>query len=263
MQVRLAFAVAAHLEPNILLVDEVLAVGDQSFQQKCLGKMGDVARDGRTVLFVSHDLTSVQVLCQRAIRLAHGKVQGIGPAGEQINAYLAESRAAAPTDLDHAICLGSDLELVQFGFSPNPVESGGPAFFDLELKSTRPMKFDEVAAFIHDSLGRLVGVIDLRQPSGPHEVRPGQNLKLRADFSTIPLVEGEYRIGTSIRSGSDHQLIYELITLDVTPRTDTQVVPYRKEIRGLVAFDFTVQSPPPGSQDSRDQRESDRVLSKV
>src|SRR5262245_61722273 len=73
MQMRLAFAVAAHLEPNILLVDEVLAVGDHAFQQKCLGKMGEVAREGRTVLFVSHDLTSVQVLCERAIRLAHGQ----------------------------------------------------------------------------------------------------------------------------------------------------------------------------------------------
>ncbi len=69
MYVRLAFAVAAHLEPEILLVDEVLAVGDAAFQKKCLGKMGDVARDGRTVLFVSHNMVAVQTLCRRAIWL--------------------------------------------------------------------------------------------------------------------------------------------------------------------------------------------------
>src|SRR4051794_41558453 len=69
MQVRLAFAVAAHLEPEILLVDEVLAVGDAEFQEKCLGKMRDVTREGRTVLFVSHNLAAVRSLCTRALVL--------------------------------------------------------------------------------------------------------------------------------------------------------------------------------------------------
>ena len=261
MQMRLAFAVAAHLEPHIMLVDEVLAVGDQAFQQKCLGKMGDVAREGRTVLFVSHDLTSVQVLCQRAIRLTQGRVQGIGPVAEQINAYLAESRVAAPSDLDHSIRLSPDLELLRFGFNPNPVPSGGPATFEIELKAERPMKFDEVAAFLHDSLGRLVGIIDLRQPSGLHEARPGRNLRLRADFSAIPLVEGEYRVGTSIRCGSDHQLIYELITLDVTAKPDSQLVPYKTQIRGLVAFDFTVHSLSHPERPSREPSPAGAVFS--
>ena len=72
MYVRLAFAVAAHLEPEILLVDEVLAVGDQSFQQRCLGRMGEIARSGRTVLFVSHNLAAVSALCTRAILMEGG-----------------------------------------------------------------------------------------------------------------------------------------------------------------------------------------------
>jgi len=242
MFMRLAFAVAAHLEPTILLVDEVLAVGDQTFQQKCLGKMGDVARQGRTVLFVSHDLTSVQVLCQRAIRLTHGQIQGMGTVSEQISAYLAESRAVAPSDLDHPIRLSEDLELIRFGFSPNPVPSGCPATFDLELRATRTMRFDEVAPFIHDSLGRRVGIIDLRQPSGLHEVCVGSNLRLRARFASVPLVEGEYRIGACIRSGTAQQLLWEIITLDVTAKPGAELVPYRAEIRGLVAFDYTVRS---------------------
>ncbi|RME47458.1 MAG: ABC transporter ATP-binding protein, partial [Chloroflexi bacterium] len=80
MYVRLAFAVAAHLEPEILLVDEVLAVGDAAFQKKCLGKMGDVAKEGRTVLFVSHNMAAITSLCQRAIWLEEGKIKEDGSA---------------------------------------------------------------------------------------------------------------------------------------------------------------------------------------
>ena len=242
MQMRLAFAVAAHLEPTILLVDEVLAVGDTAFQKKCIGKMGDVARQGRTVLFVSHDLTSVQLLCQRAIRLTHGQVQGIGAVNDQINAYLAESRAVAPTELDRPYPLGHDLSLVRCGFAPNPVPSGGPASFQVELRASRDMRFDEVAALIHDSLGRRVGVVDFRQASGLHEVRTGQPLRLTAKFSSVPLVEGEYRIGASIRSGHEHHIVYDITTLDITAKTDAELVPYRADIRGLVAFDYTIHS---------------------
>ena len=88
MYVRLAFAVAAHLEPEILIVDEVLAVGDAEFQKKCLGKMGDVASQGRTVLFVSHNMVAVQTLCQRAIMLREGRLTGQGNPAEMIAQYL-------------------------------------------------------------------------------------------------------------------------------------------------------------------------------
>jgi lipopolysaccharide transport system ATP-binding protein len=88
MYLRLAFAVAAHLEPDILLVDEVLAVGDASFQKKCLGKMEGVAKEGRTVLFVSHTMPAVTNLCQRAILLDEGKVVLDGPASQVVGAYL-------------------------------------------------------------------------------------------------------------------------------------------------------------------------------
>ena len=90
MYVRLAFAVAAHLEPDILLVDEVLAVGDAQFQKKCLGKMSEVSRnDGRTVLFVSHNMGAVTALTSRALFLDGGKVAAIGPTPEVVRAYMA------------------------------------------------------------------------------------------------------------------------------------------------------------------------------
>jgi lipopolysaccharide transport system ATP-binding protein len=88
MHMRLAFAVAAQVEPEILLVDEVLAVGDSSFQKKCMGRMGEVGREGRTVVFVSHSMTAITRLCPRAILLDRGRVIADGPASEVTAAYL-------------------------------------------------------------------------------------------------------------------------------------------------------------------------------
>jgi lipopolysaccharide transport system ATP-binding protein len=95
MRVRLAFAVAAHMEPEILVVDEVLAVGDAQFQQKCLGRMKKVTGEGRTVLFVSHNLAAVEGLCSRALRLKDGRVAGDGAPTAVIGAYLGEIEGSA------------------------------------------------------------------------------------------------------------------------------------------------------------------------
>ncbi len=91
MYLRLGFSVAAHLEPEILLVDEVLAVGDADFQKKCLGKMGDVAGEGRTVLFVSHNMDAVRQLCQSALWLERGHIQMMGPAADVVKSYLSDT----------------------------------------------------------------------------------------------------------------------------------------------------------------------------
>jgi lipopolysaccharide transport system ATP-binding protein len=95
MYVRLAFAVAAHLEPEILLVDEVLAVGDAAFQRQCLGKMQDVSRSGRTVVFVSHNLPAITRLCSRAVLLSAGKVVDDGPADQIVARYLSSELGTA------------------------------------------------------------------------------------------------------------------------------------------------------------------------
>ena len=93
MSVRLAFAVAAHLEPEILLIDEVLAVGDAEFQKKCLGKMGEVARTGRTILFVSHDMTNISILCKFALLLETGNISMQGNSKEVISCYLNQNKS--------------------------------------------------------------------------------------------------------------------------------------------------------------------------
>ncbi|WPP53305.1 ABC transporter ATP-binding protein [Catalinimonas niigatensis] len=99
MKVRLAFAVAAHLEPEILIIDEVLAVGDAEFQKKCLGKMEDVAGQGRTIIFVSHNMHAVKQLCTRGVLLNHGVSESIGEINDIINLYLEKNQAQSQGEL--------------------------------------------------------------------------------------------------------------------------------------------------------------------
>ena len=104
MQMRLAFAVAAHLEPEILLVDEVLAVGDLAFQKKCLGKMGEVARGGRTILFVTHQMNQIRRLCERVFWIDAGGIRAAGPPGEVISAYETFGASSAKDRQDSDVC---------------------------------------------------------------------------------------------------------------------------------------------------------------
>ena len=99
MYMRLAFSVAAHLEPEILIVDEVLSVGDSRFQEKCLGRMETVSREGRTVLFVSHNLAAVRKLCDRAVLLSGGQTQMVGPTNQVIDRYLEMTKSETLDDL--------------------------------------------------------------------------------------------------------------------------------------------------------------------
>jgi lipopolysaccharide transport system ATP-binding protein len=110
MYLRLAFAVAAHLDPEILLVDEVLAVGDAAFQRKCIGRIGEVAQAGRTVLFVSHNMGAVRSLCEKGLVLDGGTVSYFGPISKSIEAYYKQTAAAAERDV-------SKGEPTQTGFS--------------------------------------------------------------------------------------------------------------------------------------------------
>jgi lipopolysaccharide transport system ATP-binding protein len=118
MYVRLAFAVAAHLEPEILIVDEVLAVGDVQFQKKCLGKMGSVAKEGRTVLFVSHNLPAVRNLCKRALMLDEGTLKHVGTSEEIVHKYLARVDNQLGRDLKERVDRGGtgDIRCVRISF---------------------------------------------------------------------------------------------------------------------------------------------------
>jgi lipopolysaccharide transport system ATP-binding protein len=201
MYVRLAFAVAAHLEPEILLVDEVLAVGDTGFQQKCLGKMGDVARAGRTVLFVSHNMPAVQALCDRAIMLDHGAVVAEGTTGAVVQEYLTSiSRRAvlAPSDL-RSLPRDPRLQPVFVEGSIN-----GESFvanhtfvpeqalrFQLALELPRSMKQCWMGIHFEDELGIRVYSLSTRWELGPFDMAEGKH-EVACVVDRPPLVPGRY-----------------------------------------------------------------------
>jgi lipopolysaccharide transport system ATP-binding protein len=144
MQMRLAFAVAAHLEPEVLIVDEVLAVGDAAFQQKCLGKVGEVTKSGRTVLLVSHQLNQVRRLCNRVVWLDGGQVRQIGPTAEVVTGYeaaLSTLRVESDTRNDGAAARFLSWEVVEpRGDSPHTIGRDGPVTVRIRVRVNRPVR---------------------------------------------------------------------------------------------------------------------------
>jgi lipopolysaccharide transport system ATP-binding protein len=166
MYVRLAFAVAAHLEPEILLVDEVLAVGDAAFQKKCLGKMSDVAKHGRTILFVSHNTAALLNLCDRGLLLEKGSLVDDGPIEPVIQKYLKGLRAATPEDLS-SYTNRQGRGRVKFtsvhleDASGNVIEHGvsGEALvvaLDYESAEPRPLPNCRASVVFYDGLGQVL-----------------------------------------------------------------------------------------------------------
>ena len=206
MYVRLAFAVAAHLDPEILVVDEVLAVGDAAFQKKCLGKMSDVAGEGRTVLFVSHNMSAVNRLCSRAILLDSGKLIDDGPASQVTANYLSgagEDEGVRTWDLNNAP--GTDeLKLLSVKLLKNGDEPAAVAdvrdelTLRIEYYVNRPkLKFRVFALLFADG----TEVFGSPEPTETERSRVGKYYST----VTIPphlLAEREYNVGVSIFSSA-------------------------------------------------------------
>jgi len=152
MYVRLAFAVAAHLQPEILLVDEVLAVGDAAFQRKCLGKMGEVAREGRTIIFVSHNMAAVEGLCTEAHLISEGRIVRSGSTNEVIAQYLSSVATLSAVPLDQrpdrqgdGRLRFTDLRIVSDAGKPTVViQSGQPVEFSVGYSSSSGAELRDV-----------------------------------------------------------------------------------------------------------------------
>jgi lipopolysaccharide transport system ATP-binding protein len=163
MHVRLAFSVAAHLEPEILLVDEVLAVGDAEFQRRCLGKLETIGGSGRTVIFVSHSMPSILRLCERAILLNRGSVVADGPADRVVGQYLAgESGSGAHRTWDEAEAPGNDLARLR---SVRVVNEDGAT---IEAADARRPVGIEIAFDVRRSEKPIVPTITLYNDHGVH-----------------------------------------------------------------------------------------------
>ncbi len=153
MYVRLAFAVAAHLEPEVLIVDEVLAVGDMAFQEKCLGKMQDVAGEGRTVLFVSHNMGVIETLCDRCILLDRGMVKADGAPKDMTELYISQSRQMVAEGFEHQThkpftFLNAALCNTQ-GDNISWVDEGQSACLHLSFRLNQPLKGAEIGIQAH------------------------------------------------------------------------------------------------------------------
>lgn len=220
MQVRLAFAVAAHLEPEILVVDEVLAVGDIDFQNKCLARMHEVTREGRTVLFVSHNMTAVQSLCSRAILLAAGAVEFSGAVPEVVSRFLSSiasgSRAGRDARVqltDHPNRRGSsrkmlrELQMLSDGAPAPEVPVGAPLEFDLRYELPHGTPALSFVVFLCKSDGQRLLMCHSRIDS-QLEVTNTRFGQIKAHIDELQLVPGTYRIDLAVVSTDE---IYDYI----------------------------------------------------
>jgi lipopolysaccharide transport system ATP-binding protein len=218
MYVRLAFAVAAHLEPEILIVDEVLAVGDAAFQKKCLGKMGDVAHSGRTVLFVSHNMSAVEALCGHAIYLRSGVVKAAGDVKGVIQSYLKDASDAYTPRLAEGLEIGPCLKLVSLELTPNPVQSGERCDFSILFYARKNTTLNELSLLIDSASGSRVSLVDLRGGGLPTVVSTGETLQIKGTVIAVPYVEGDYSFGMNVNTPEYWENIFELARLSVTGR---------------------------------------------
>ena len=218
MYVRLAFAVAAHLDPEILLVDEVLAVGDVAFQKKCLGKMGDVAKAGRTVLFVSHNMAVIQTLCSRGICLRSGGVVADGPITDVVQEYLRDLEQVKTDNIaDRKDRKGwgkvklIDLEVSDGGERPTTLlKAGGPARFTFDVSG---MLANLSCGFtILDDLGQPLAQFKSDVPGPEDGQRSDGRVQFICDIDELMLVPGRYRLDVFIRGGGERQDLLEAAT---------------------------------------------------
>jgi lipopolysaccharide transport system ATP-binding protein len=229
MQLRLAFAVAAFLEPEILIIDEVLAVGDAEFQKKCLGKMEDVSKSGRTILFVSHNLASVDLLCSQVISLKSGQIVGFGNTQEQIKKYLLDQNHTK-TDFNNrkgnqALKVIKIDVFSQMGEKKNSLRSDEPFKIKMKYEIVDPnFQFNQliVGIGLMDSMenpillhhNRLVGSL-----FNDHRVK--ENSTFCLEVESLNLNAGSYKLHYSIMQGLEYidhaDNVSELVIEDAFP----------------------------------------------
>jgi len=235
MYVRLAFGVAAHLEPDILIVDEVLAVGDAAFQKKCLGKMSEVARHGRTILFVSHNMAAISALCSRSILLDKGAAVMDGPPSEVIAAYYLRLGEQCDDDSDLSkkartgthkaifssisVCASSKGKPVQVA------ETGCELRVDIFVEARDTLIESNVALTIYDATGYRLIDVNLNQKNEFLRLAPGETACVSFLIEELLLKPAMYTIGLWLGRDqieeTDH--IERAAMLTIAPRTESQV----------------------------------------
>lgn len=211
MYVKLAFAVAAHLEPEILIIDEVLAVGDVVFQKKCLGKIHDVADSGRTVLFVSHNLSAISSLTERAILLENGRLALVGPSREVVSSYLQRTlthtreagdlaafrrahRTAGYADVCGVKICGEEPGLATLRY-------GDAIVLDVSVNVFRPVDGALMAFNILNEQMDVIATLMSTDAGCRFSLAPGTH-SVRCTLAVPPLIPGNYRINVGVAQSS-------------------------------------------------------------
>ncbi|MBI3849456.1 MAG: ABC transporter ATP-binding protein [Verrucomicrobia bacterium] len=254
MYVRLAFAVAAHLQPQILLMDEVLAVGDKAFQKKCIGRMEQIASEGKTVLIVSHSMSTVKALCSRAMLLEAGRIKAIGPVDAIVGEYLSSNQADVAekvvADEDHYVIGSKAIRVRRVRLLDPPVNNFSvywrqPIRVALEIEVTKPVARVAFGAGIRALDGTHIFHVhhedDRSKPLWDFE--PGHYLiELTLDN---PLRPGLYKLhfGADIEH-IEMKLIFgvDAVTLEVLDHSKEGLVPKHSN-SGLVNGDSVWKSP--------------------
>lgn len=202
MHTRLAFSVAAHLEPEILLIDEVLAVGDFAFQKKCLGKMKDVAGCGRTVIFVSHNMGAIRTLCDRCLAIESGQIVADGPSDQVVDRYLEQFNESAADGDSTTIeaTLGNGFRLHHNGSRYLSIFCGDSIALEFDIEAPRPLAHKDagigigIATQAGDplvSMSSLVQAISLNHGNS-------RVWRVRCDMGRLPLNTGTYFVSVDI-----------------------------------------------------------------
>lgn len=228
MHVRLAFAVAAHLEPEILVVDEVLAVGDASFQKKCLGKMDRVAKQGRTVLFVSHNLQAISQLTHRCLLLAEGECRIDGPTAEVVKAYVSEELGGLGTSVEYRAPANAPPNHLASARVYTSDEDGRHRWgqsitFEFQLRISEPVRGLCFSFQVVDELQQPIchlWIFDSEIPFG----RTRGSFKLRCEVPKFRLYMGSYSLTTWF--------------------TERRGIALLEQLQGICPFEVTMQGSP-------------------
>ena len=246
MHLRLAFAVAAHLEPEILLVDEVLAVGDAAFQKKCLGKMGDVAREGRTVLFVSHNMGAVRDLTQSCLYLVEGRVAAYDSSASVIEQYMAdvlEAGQKSPGDLsfyrrrwnEDAEAHFTEIWVDKKTRNQPEIPVGRPFTVFMSLEAHRRVEGAAIALSIKNSSGRVIATLLSADNGFKVNLPVGQTI-LACQVSDLRPAPGSYFIDVGVNravGASAWDVIIDYPAFRVT-NTGPWMLTYRPNRPGMV-----------------------------
>lgn len=237
MYVRLAFAVAAHLEPEILIVDEVLAVGDVDFQRKCLNKMNEVTQHGgRTVLFVSHQLQAVQQLCNRTLVLNQGRVAQNGDTAEGLALY--SSLNTQPNSTSLTVKLGRSLRLAVLDFKPASTSPFEDLAFELKATAESDSSIHDLCLLLYNGFGQRVAIADLRRSEGAYRLSSGQSLSIKGKLGRLALIPGRYTVGLYVKTHehiADHM---DLTSFEIRPSA-SKFAGYAPEHQGTTAVELT------------------------